>query len=124
MRKSITGATFENEKCEDFPWIILPCSERQNHGGKIIQPKPQRRVRLVAQKFAFPDTRARNRSGAGHLYLGPGLMISLILKIGRNIQMAIPPTVTPRNTINNGSMKEFNPERVVSISSSRKSEMR
>jgi hypothetical protein len=34
MRKSITGATFENEKVEDFSWMILPCSERQNHAGQ------------------------------------------------------------------------------------------
>ena len=44
------------------------------------------------------------------LYFPGGLMISLILKIGRNIQMAIPPTTTPRNTISNGSMSEVKPE--------------
>src|SRR5207302_288527 len=33
-------------------------------------------------------------------------MISDILKMGRNMQMTMPPTTTPRKTINNGSMSE------------------
>ena len=51
-------------------------------------------------------------------------MISLILKIGKNIAMTIPPTTTPKNTINNGSISEVKPESVVSISSSKKSAIR
>ena len=39
-------------------------------------------------------------------------MISLILKIGRNMQMAMPPTVTPRNTMSNGSISEVKPDNV------------
>src|ERR1039458_2839092 len=47
--------------------------------------------------------------------------ISGNLKMGRNMQMTMPPTTTPRNTIKIGSINDVRPERVVSISSSRKS---
>ncbi len=53
-----------------------------------------------------------------------GLMISLILKMGRNMAMTMPPTTTPRNTMSSGSIRDVRPESVVSISSSRKSATR
>ena len=52
------------------------------------------------------------------------LTISGSLKMGRNMQMTMPPTTTPRKTIRIGSIRAVNPESVVSISSSRKSAMR
>ena len=39
-------------------------------------------------------------------------MISGILKIGRNIQITMPPTTTPRNTIRIGSIKAVKPDAI------------
>jgi len=39
------------------------------------------------------------------------------------MQITMPPTTTPRNTINSGSINDVSPERMVSISSSRKSKV-
>src|SRR5207237_551079 len=44
----------------------------------------------------------------GASYFGP-LMISLILKIGRNMQITMPPTMTPRTTIRMGSINDVMP---------------
>src|SRR5207249_9170015 len=46
---------------------------------------------------------------------------SFSLKIGRNIAMTMPPTITPRNTINIGSISDVSASNIASISSSQKS---
>src|SRR5438477_5229946 len=46
---------------------------------------------------------------------------SLSLKMGRNIAITIPPTITPRKTINSGSIKEVRASSIASTSSSQKS---
>ena len=40
------------------------------------------------------------------------------LKIGKNIAITIPPIITPRNTISNGSISEVNASTSTSISES------
>src|SRR6187401_715054 len=42
--------------------------------------------------------------------VGAGFTISDILNIGRNMQMTMPPTTTPRKTMRIGSMSEVIPE--------------
>src|SRR5438477_5965755 len=46
---------------------------------------------------------------------------SLSLKMGKNIAITMPPTITPRKTISIGSIKEVRASSIASISSSQKS---
>ena len=68
--------------------------------------------KLLISSFQFQ--RSVNACGLNH----PAPTTSPILKIGRNMEITIPPITTPRKIIKSGSMSEVNPLNMVSTSSS------